>query len=37
MRCKTMKEMNLMQPPEFNKFAFAVGVVVMYYLINTGD
>lgn len=28
-----MKEMNLMQPPEFSKLAFAVGVVVMYYLI----
>lgn len=28
-----MKEMNLMQPPEFNKIAFAVGVLVMYYLI----
>lgn len=27
-----MKEMNLMQPPEFSKLAFAVGVVVMYYL-----
>lgn len=28
--------MNLMQPPEFKKFAFAVGIVVMYYLINMG-
>ena len=31
-----MKEMNLMQPPEFKKLAFAVGVVVIYYLINMG-
>lgn len=28
-----MKGMNLMQPPEFKKLAFVVGVVVMYYLI----
>lgn len=28
-----MKEMNLMQPQEFKKLAFVVGVVVMYYLI----
>lgn len=27
-----MKEMNLMQTPEFKKLAFAVGIVVMYYL-----
>lgn len=33
----TMKEMNLMQTPEFKKLAFAVvAVVIMYYLINMG-
>lgn len=31
-----MKEMNLIQPPEFKKLAFAVDVVVMYYLIIYG-
>lgn len=32
-----MKEMNLMQPPEFKKLAFVVvAVVIMYYLINMG-
>lgn len=31
-----MKEMNLMQTPEFKKLAFAVGVVVIYYLITMG-
>lgn len=31
-----MKEMNLMQPPEVKKLAFAVGVLIMCYLISMG-